>query len=146
MSRHRSQRGGDVAAGGGSSGSTSADGEVRVGLTDLILGNGPEAPQYGRVFSQAASLRFFTQYAEYERSMELSNKAQSISRPVLSVARLLRKSTRSCLSRTHFDGTELQEDDLREALAKHAECSTGDSIDQSIAVAEVYRSYCCRSD
>ena len=64
MSRHRSQRGGDVAAGGGSSGSTSADGEVRVGLTDLILGNGPEAPQYGRVFSQAASLRFSTQYAD----------------------------------------------------------------------------------
>ena len=145
MSEHRAQRRGGVAAGGGSPGSTSADGEVRVGLTDLILGNGPEAPQYGNnVF--AASLRFFAQYAEYERSMELSNKAQSISRPVLSVARLLRKSTRSCLSRTHFDGTELQEDDLREALAKHAECSTGDSIDQSIAVAEVYRSYCCRSD
>ena len=77
MSQHRSQYGGGVAADGGSAGSTSADDEVRVGLTDFILGNGPEAPQYGKAFSQAASLRFFTQYAEYERSMELSN-AQSL--------------------------------------------------------------------
>ena len=80
------------------------------------------------VFSQAASLRFFTHYAEYERRMELSNNAQSISRPVLSVSQLLRKSIRSCLSRTYFDGTELQDDDLREALAKQAECWTGESF------------------
>ena len=39
MSQHRSQRGGGVAAGGGSPGCTSADGEVRVGLIGLILGN-----------------------------------------------------------------------------------------------------------
>ena len=109
MSQHRSKREGDAAAGGGSPGSTSAHIEVRVGLTDFILGNGPEALQYGRVFSQAASLRFFTQYAKYERSMELSNNAQSISRPVLSVSQLLRKSIRSCLSRNYFDATELQE-------------------------------------
>ena len=108
MSQHRSQRGGGAAVGGGVPGSTSADGEVRVGLTDVILENGPEDPQYGRVLSQAASLRFFTLYAEYKRSMELSNNAQSISRPVLSVSQLLlRKSIRSCLSRTYFDRTEL---------------------------------------
>ena len=70
MSQRRSQRGGAAAAeGGGSQGPTSADGEVRIGLNDLILGIGPGAPQYGRVFSQAASLRFYTQYAEYERAM-----------------------------------------------------------------------------
>ena len=137
MSQHRFQRGGDLAAGGVSPDSTSAADDVRVGLTDLILGNGPEAPQYGRVFSQAASLRFLTQYAEYERSMELSNNTQSMSRPVLSVSQLLRKSICSCLSRTYFDGTELQDDDLRGALAKHAECWMGDSIDPSIAAAEV---------
>ena len=140
MSQRRSQRGGAAAAeGGGSQGPTSADDEVRIGLNDLILGNGPGAPQYGRVFSQAASLRFYTKYAEYERAMELSNNAQSISRPVLSVAQLLRQSIRSCLSLTYFDGTELQEDDLREALAKHAECWTDDSVDPSIAAAEVCR-------
>ena len=38
-----------------------------------------------------------------------------------------------------FDGTDLQEDDLREALTKHAECWTDDSIDPSIAAAEVCR-------
>ena len=106
MPQHRSQRGGGVAASGGSPGSTSADGGVRAELTDLILGNGPEALQYGRAFSEAASLRFFTQYAEYERRMELSNNAQFISRPVLSVSQPLRKFIRSCLSRTYFDGTD----------------------------------------
>ena len=117
MSHHRSQRGGGAAVGGGVPGSTSADGEVRVGLTDVILENGPEDPQYGRVLSQAASLRFFTLYAEYKRSMELSNNAQSISRPLLLVSQLLGKFIRSFLSRTYFDGTELQDDDLRETLA-----------------------------
>ena len=71
--------------------------------------------------------------------MALSNNAQSISRPVLSVSQLLRKSIRSCLSRTYFDGTERQDDDLREALVNHAECWTGDSIDPSIAAAELCR-------
>ena len=105
----------------------------------MILANGPQTPQYGRVFSQAASLRFFTQYVEYERSVELSNNARSISHPVLWVSQLLPKSIRSCLSRTYLDGTELRGDDLREALAKHAECWTGISIDPSIALAEVCR-------
>ena len=95
MSQRRSQRGGAAAAeGGGSQGPTSADGEVRIGLNDLVLGNCPGAPQYGRVFSQAASLRFYAQYAEYERAMKLSNNAQSILRPVPSVAQLLRQSIR----------------------------------------------------
>ena len=58
---------------------------------------------------------------------------------MLSVAQLLRQSIRSCLSRTYFDGTEIQEHNLREALAKHAECWTDDSIDPSIAAAEVCR-------
>ena len=71
--------------------------------------------------------------------MEVSNNAQSISRPVLSVSQLLRKSFRSCLTRTYFDGPELQDDDHSEALAKHAECWTGDSIDPSIAAAGVCR-------
>lgn len=43
--------------------------------------------------------------------MELGNNGQS-------VAQLLRKSIRSCLSRTYFSGTILHEDDLREARAK----------------------------
>ena len=51
----------------------------------------------------------------------------------------MRKYIRSCLSRTCFDGTELKDDDLREALAEHAECWTGDSIDPSITAAEVCR-------
>ena len=117
MPLRRSQRAGAAAAeGGGSQGPTSADGEARIGLDDLILRDDPGAQQYGRGFSQAASLRFYTQYAEYERAMELSNNAQSISRPVLSVAQLLRQSIRSCLSRTCSYGTELQKDDFARRL------------------------------
>ena len=71
--------------------------------------------------------------------MELSNNVQSISRPVLSVSQLQRRSIRSCRSRTYIDGTELQDDDLREALAKHVKYWTGGSIDSSIAVAGMCR-------
>ena len=140
MSQRRFQRGGAAAAeGGGSQGPTSADGEVRTGLNGLILRNGSGDPQYGRVFSQAASLRFYTQYTERERAMKLRNNAQFISRSVLSVAQLLGQSIRSCLSRTYFDGTEVQEDDLRERFTKHAECWTDDSVGPTIAAAEVCR-------
>ena len=99
----------------------------------------PKLLSMAACFHKAASLRFFTLYVEYEQSMELSNNAQSISRPVPSVSQLLRKSIRSCLSRTYFDGTELQDDDRSEALANHAECWTSDSIDPSIAAAQVCR-------
>ena len=105
----------------GSSNPTS-DSEVRVGLADLVLGGAPKVPEYGRTFSQANSLKFYTSYLEYKRSTELCNSGQSITRPVLTVAQLLRKSIRSCLSRTYFDGSELEETDFLEALAKHAEC------------------------
>lgn len=115
------------------------EGELRVGLSDLILGSGPKPPSYGRVFSQASSLRFYTQYQEYERSMQLCNSGQSIQRPVLKLTQLLPKSIRSCLSRTFFNGDELEDEDLWEALAKHAECWEGDAIDSSIAAAEVVR-------
>ena len=139
MSQRHSQRGRAAAAGGGGSqGPTSADDNARIGLNDLILENGPGAPPYGRVCSQAASLRFYTQYAEYERVMALSNNAQSISRPVLSIAQLLRQPIRSCPSRIYFDGTGLRVGDLREALAKREECWTDDSVDPSTAAADVY--------
>ena len=45
----------------GSSNAT-ADGEVRFGLADLVLGGAPKVPEYGRTFSQANSLKFYTGY------------------------------------------------------------------------------------
>ena len=128
--------------GGGASTALStgdAGGELRAGLTNVVLGNGPKVPVYGRRYSQQNSLKFYTKYAEYERSLELANSGQTFQRPLLQVAQLLPKSIRSCLSRVYFDGTELEENDLREALAKHAECWTGDTLDPSIAAADVSR-------
>ena len=43
------------------------------------------------------------------------------------------------MSLTYFDGAKLQDDDLEETLAKHSECTTGDSIDPSVVAAEVCR-------
>ncbi|CAB1115245.1 unnamed protein product [Ectocarpus sp. CCAP 1310/34] len=71
--------------------------------------------------------------------MGLCNSGQSIKRPLLTVSQLLRQSIRKCLSRTYFDGTELEESDLREALTKHAECWTNDTIESAIAAAAVTR-------
>ena len=108
--------------GGKSSLSAGDEGELRAGFAELILGQGPKPPMYGRVFSPTSSLRFYSQFQEYERNMELCNSEQSIQRPVSKLAQLLPNSIRRCLSRTYFDGDELDYEDLCEALSKHAEC------------------------
>lgn len=88
----------------------------------MILGNGPKAPV--GCFLSLRLLRFDTQYAEYERSVELNNSLHSISRPVLSVAQ--RKSIWSCLLHAYFDETELvEDDDLRKALVNESSMRPG---------------------
>lgn len=41
------------------------DVNIRAGLTDLVLGNGPKAPQYPVVFSRASFSKLFTHYNEH---------------------------------------------------------------------------------
>lgn len=50
----------------------------------------------------------------------------------LTVSELLSNFVRPALSRRYFDGTELDEGDLREGLAKHAECCEDDEVDPSV--------------
>jgi len=109
----------------------------RAGFAELILGQGPKPPMYGRVFSPTSSLRFYSQFQEYERNMELCNSEQSIQRPVSKLAQLLPNSIRRCLSCKYFNGDELDDEDLWEALSKHAECWEDDAAAPSIAAAEV---------
>ena len=137
MSR-RSQAAGGTAGNAGAADEPGRAGE-QVDFTKMILGERPSALACGRKFSQANSLRFYKAYEEYKRSLELCNSGQSITRPLLQLTQLLRKSIRSCLSRTYFDGSDLEEDDLLEALAKHAECWEGDRMDPAVALAAVTR-------
>ena len=59
MSQRPSQGGGAAAEEGeGSQGPTSADGEVRIGLNDLILVNGPGAPRTGFLTGSVAPLLY----------------------------------------------------------------------------------------
>ena len=82
-------------------------GEASPLFQELILGQGPKPPAaYGRMFSQASSLRFYSQFQE-----------QSIHRPVLKLAQLLPNCTWRCLSRTYFNGDEFDDEDLWEALS-----------------------------
>ena len=87
------------------------------------------------VFWQAVSVRFVTQYAEYEQGMELKQQcAVDLTSSAVGFSTAVQ-----VYPFMPIDGTELQDDDLRDALAKHAECWTGDYIDPSIAGAEVCR-------
>ena len=137
MSR-RSQTVSGAAGDAGATAATNVTGE-RVDLTKMILGEGSTAPWYGRKFSQANSLCFFKAYEEYKRSLELCNSGQSITRPLLTLNQLLRKSIRSCLSRTYFDGSDLDNDSLFEGLQKHAEIWEDDKMDPAVASAAVTR-------
>jgi len=109
----------------------------------LVLGgNGPTPPEYKRPFSQKNSLRFHQEYLEYERKVTLSNLGQSVQRQVLKRTQLLPNSVRATLSRIYFrnaHGRELEEDDLLEALTKHAECWAEAQIDPHVACTEVSR-------
>ena len=58
----------------------------------------------------------------YEEAVKLSNKGRTVQAALLTVTELVPKHIRACLSRTIFDGTVLEEDNLREALARHAKC------------------------
>ena len=81
-----------------------------------------EPPKYGRVFSKRASKKSLRLYVDYERGVKQSNKEQTVKRYVVSMAELLQKHIRGCLPRTVFDASSLEENTLREALARHAQC------------------------
>ena len=45
-----------------------------------------------------------------------------VKRHVLSMSEFLQNHICACLSRTFFDGSDVEEEKLREALARHAQC------------------------
>ena len=64
----------------------------------------------------------------------------------LFMSELLQKLIRACLSRTFFDGSDLEEKTLREALARHAQCWEEDEGDPSVAAAGVKKTLAPRSE
>lgn len=73
----------------------------------------------------------------FTRSIEINSEGGNITDSEQSITRP--KSIRSCLSRSYFNGDELENDNILEALAQHAECWKDDEIDPSIAAAKVGR-------
>ena len=74
------------------------------------------------------------------------NKEQTVKRYVLSMSKLLQKHIRASLSRTFFDGSDLEKENLRESLAWHAHCWEGDEVDPSAAAAGVKKALAPRSE
>ena len=106
---------------------------------DLGAGGGPSPPEYKRPFSVRHSLKFYQEYGEYERLVKSSDDGQSAQAPLLLLSQLLPKAIRICLADTFFGGTrvrELQERDLKEALARHGECWTGEDVDPTVTAVE----------
>ena len=130
-----------IKVGGGDAGDA-----VKFKLTELVPGGSLKAPEYGRHFSEAASRKFFQKYAEYEEAVKLSNKGRTVQAALLTVTELVPKHIRACLSRTIFDGTVLEEDNLKEALARHAKCWEDEEIDPSIAAAGVRKALASRNE
>ena len=67
-------------------------------------------------------------------------------RHVLSMSESPQKHIRACLSRTFFYGSDLEEEKLREALGRHAQCRGEDEIDPSVAAAGVKKALSARSE
>ena len=64
----------------------------------------------------------------------------------LSMSEFLQKRICACISRTFFDGHDLEEEKLRKALARHAQCWEEDEVDPSVAVAGVKEALALRSE
>ena len=111
--------------------------EVTDNFASLVLGDFRKPPEYGRVFSRTASKKLLRLYAEYERGVKQSNKAQAVKRHVLSMSELLQKHIRACLSTAFFYGSDLEKVKLRETLARHTQCREEDEVDPSVAAAAV---------
>ena len=65
-----------------------------------------------------------------------ATRNRQMKRHILSMSEL-QKHICACLSRTFFDGSDIEEERLREALAQHAQCWEEDYVDPSAATAGV---------
>ena len=97
-------------------------------------------------FSRTASKKFLGLYADYQRGVKLSNKEETVKRHILSMSVLLQKHIHACLSRTFFDGSDLEKEKMHEALARHTQCCEEDEVDPSVAAAGEKKALAPRSE
>ena len=75
-------------------------------------------------------------YTDYERGVKQSKKEQTVKRYI-----------RAHLSRTFFDGSDVEGEKLREALpAPHAQCWAENEVDPSVAAAGLKKTLTLRSE
>ena len=120
--------------------------EVTDSFTSLVFGDSRKPTEYGRVFARTTSKKFLRLYTDYERGVKQSNKEQTVERHIISMSNSLQKHIRACMSRTFFDGSDVEEEKLREALARHAQCWEEGEVDRSVAVAGVKKALATRSE
>ena len=89
-------------------------------FASFVFGDSRKPPEYRRIFSRTASKKSLRLYADYEQGVKQRNKENTVKRHVLSMSELLKNRIRACLSRTLFDGSDLEEANLREAIARYA--------------------------
>ena len=105
--------------GGGRGGEHS---EVTDNFASLVFDNSRKPPEYGRFFSRTAPNNFLRLYTDYERGVKQTNKERTMKRHIFSMSELLQKRIRACRPRMFFYGSDLEEEKLREVLARHAQC------------------------
>ena len=82
--------------------------------------------------------RHYHEYIEYRcGAVTKTNRGQSVKRYVLPLSEVIPKHVRACFSRNVFDGSELINGNVLEALAKYAECWKEEAIDPAFDLPEV---------
>ena len=102
-------------------------------------------PEYERVFLELLPRNF---YACTQTTSRESNRAtrNTVKRHILSMSKLLQKHIRACLSRTLFDGYDLEQKKVGEALTQHAQYWEKDEVDPSVAAADVKKALALPSE
>ena len=121
--------------------------EVTDNFASLVFGDPRKPPEYGRVFPELLPHDFYacTQTTSGESNRATGNR-QTVKRHILSMSELLQKHIRTCLSRTFFYGSDVEEEKLRETLARHAQRWEEDEVDRPAAAAGVKKALAPRSE
>ena len=120
--------------------------EVTYNFASLVLDGSKNHLNMDEFFLELLPRNFFACTQTTSGESNRAKRKDSETAYILSMPELLQKHIRACLSRTCFDGSDLEEEKLREALPKYDQCLEEDEVDPSVTAADVKKALAPQSE
>ena len=98
--------------------------EGREAATPVVMGEQLDPPQYGELWSEAASRVFFASYREYEQRVQFANAEGIVRRQLMGVSQLIPVYVQRCFAQHYYQRQILTAEELLNALKQHAGYNT----------------------